>query len=48
MCTIALIYFGYRRVIMQEYQRAFIELAMHREVLRFGLFTLMQDYFRMV
>lgn len=25
---------------MQEYQRAFIQLAMHRDVLRFGLFTL--------
>jgi orotate phosphoribosyltransferase len=25
---------------MKEYQRAFIKLAMHREVLRFGLFTL--------
>ena len=40
MCTIALIYFVYRRFIMQEYQRAFIQLAMHRDVLRFGLFTL--------
>ena len=25
---------------MQEYQRAFIKLAMHKEVLRFGTFTL--------
>ena len=43
---------------MQEYQRAFIQLAMHKDVLRFGKFTLkshrvspyflMQAYFRMV
>ena len=25
---------------MQEYQRAFIKLAMHKDVLRFGTFTL--------